>query len=61
MSKVWYANANGDWWSGEDADVVFVLREEDLPAEIKLEDIEGDKFERVIQTHGQVAYVEVND
>lgn len=61
MGKIWYANANGDWWTGEDADVVFVLKEEDLPAEIEPESIEGDKFERVIRAHGQVAYVEVND
>ena len=61
MAKVWYASPNGDWWTGEDADYVFVLKESDLPAGIDPESIEGDKFEDIIIEHGETVYIETRE
>lgn len=62
MPKIWYASPNGDWWEGQEADYVYVLREEDLPEDTDIEAIEGDKFEKVIMEHGKaVEFSELYD
>lgn len=59
--RVWYASPNGDWWGGNEADFVMVLKESDLPADIDPESIEGDKFEDLITEFGKVAYIELGN
>jgi hypothetical protein len=60
---IYIANVNGDWWSYDSRDPLFVLDTEELDAvqfaEIVDEHggLEGDKFEDVISEFGKTVYL----
>ena len=58
--RVWFASPNGDWWGGKDTDFVFVLREDDIPKD-EIENIEQDKFEKLIIKYGKVSYIDTHE
>jgi hypothetical protein len=51
--STYIANSNGDWWEYHDGDPLFVLKTQDIPEHIELDEIEGDKFEHIIIEYGK--------
>lgn len=54
---IYMANENGDWWVYDINSPLYVLRSEDIPDDIDKESIEGDKFEDIIQEHGNTMFL----
>ena len=46
---LYVANENGDWWALSPDDVIYVMRPDQIPADVSDAD---DKFEQVIMEHG---------
>ena len=63
MSKVYVANENGDWWTMEEKDVLYVMTEKQLAKHfggVKNIENQSDKLERVIMEYGYIAVPMVN-